>query len=83
MSEITFPAADKSRLTSVLREYLREHFDLDPGQFDTEFLLDFISREFGALYYNQGLRDAQAQLSRRIDDVLDAIDELEQPYGDV
>lgn len=82
MSEITFSAAEKSRLTSVLREYLREHFELDPGQFDTEFLLDFISREFGAYYYNQGLRDAQAQLSRRLDDILVAIDELEQPAGD-
>ena len=83
MSEITFPADQRSRITNALREYLREHFELDPGQFDTEFLLDFISREFGALYYNQGLRDAQAQLSRRIDDVLVVIDELEQPPGDV
>lgn len=82
MSEITFPEAERSRVTNALREYLREHFELDPGQFDTEFLLDFISREFGAFYYNQGLRDAQAQLGRRLDDILIAIEELEQPLGD-
>lgn len=82
MSEITFPNAERSRVTNALREYLREHFELDPGQFDTGFLLDFIAREFGAYYYNQGLRDAQAQLSRRLDDILIAIDELEQPVGD-
>lgn len=82
MSDITFPATQRSRLANALRDYLREHFELDPGQFDTEFLLDFISREFGAYYYNQGLHDAQAQLSRRLDDILVAIDELEQPCGD-
>ena len=81
MPEIEFPADERNRITNALREYLREQFDIDPGQFDSEFLLDFISREFGALYYNQGLRDAQAQLSRRLDDVLAAIDELEQPVS--
>lgn len=81
MSEITLPPAERSRVTHALREYLREHFDLDPGQFDTEFLLDFIAREFGAVYYNQGLRDAQTQLARRLDDIIVAIEELEQPIG--
>lgn len=83
MSEIILPAAERIRVTNALREYLREHFELDPGQFDTEFLLDFIAREFGAVYYNQGLRDAQAHLGRRLDDILVTIDELEQPVGDV
>ena len=82
MPEIEFPTDERTRVTNALREYLHEHFDIDPGKFDTEFLLDFISSEFGALYYNQGLRDAQAQLSRRLDDILAAIDELEQPLGE-
>ncbi len=81
MPDIEFSADDRARITTALGDYLREQFDIDPGQFDTEFLLDFISREFGARYYNQGLRDAQTQLSRRLDDILAAIDELEQPDG--
>lgn len=42
-----------------------------------------MAREFGALYDKQGLCDAQAQLARRLDDILVAIDELEQPVGAV
>jgi uncharacterized protein (DUF2164 family) len=48
------------------------------GQFDADFLLDFISKEIGASYYNQGLYDAQALLVDRMDSLSDAIYQLEQ-----
>jgi uncharacterized protein (DUF2164 family) len=41
-------------------------------------LLDFIGQEIGCFYYNQGLLDAQAVLSQRIDDIQDAIVQLEK-----
>ena len=48
------------------------------GQFDAEFLLDFFSQELGAYYYNHGLYDAQAALAAKLEDVQDAIYQLEQ-----
>ena len=38
-----------------------------------------MSRELGAYYYNRGLQDAQAALSAKLDDVQDAIYQLELP----
>jgi len=79
MTDIKFSDDQRTQITDKLRTYLRDQFELDVGQFDAEFLLDFISQELGAVYYNRGLTDAQAQLSRRINNVLEAIDELAQP----
>lgn len=79
MSDIKFSADQKAQITDSLRTYLREEFELDVGQFEAEFLLDFISRELGAVYYNRGLADAQTQISTRVDNILEAIDELAQP----
>ncbi|MFT6989367.1 MAG: hypothetical protein ACJASL_001338 [Paraglaciecola sp.] len=40
--------------------------------------LDFISKEMGNLYYNQGLYDAQTVLTDQMDSLNDAIYQLEQ-----
>lgn len=79
MTDIKFTANQHAQIADKLRIYLRDQFELDAGQFETGFLLDFISQEIAAVYYNRGLADAQAQLSRRVDNVLEAIDELVQP----
>ena len=60
MSEIKFSRTEKEILTQKLKKYFAEELDQDIGQFDCEFLLDFISSEIGAYYYNKGLSDAQA-----------------------
>jgi uncharacterized protein (DUF2164 family) len=52
--------------------------NVEVGQFDADFLLDFISKEMGAIYYSQGLYDAQAVLVDRMDSPTDAIYQLEQ-----
>jgi uncharacterized protein (DUF2164 family) len=38
-----------------------------------------LAESFGAAYYNQGLRDAQAAVQSRADDMAEAIAGLEQP----
>jgi uncharacterized protein (DUF2164 family) len=42
-------------------------------------LLDFISSEIGAFYYNKGLSDAQAIVLGKIEDITDAFYEIEKP----
>lgn len=78
MSEITFSKDEKALIVRKLQLYFSEELKQQIGQFDAEFLLDFISRELGAYYYNRGLYDAQAALNAKLEDVQDAIYQLEQ-----
>ena len=79
MPEITFSKEQKQTIIDKIQEYFVKELDQDLGQFDAEFLLDFFSKEMGAVYYNQGLYDAQAILSKQIDDITDAIYQIEKP----
>ncbi|WP_339328413.1 DUF2164 family protein [Luteimonas aquatica] len=42
-------------------------------------LLDFLAEEIGGYFYNRGLYDAQALVSAKMDDLSDAIYQLERP----
>jgi uncharacterized protein (DUF2164 family) len=57
---------------------MSKELDVEIGQFDADFLLDFISKEMGAIYYNQGLYDGQAVLVDRMDPLTNTIYQLEQ-----
>lgn len=79
MANIKFSNEEKTVIVQKLQSYFTEELRQDIGQFDTEFLLDFISEEVGAYFYNRGLYDAQALLASKLDDLSDAIYELERP----
>ncbi|MEZ8093924.1 DUF2164 domain-containing protein [Photobacterium swingsii] len=79
MSTITLTRDQKDVLVAKLQHYFNQELDQELEQFDGEFLLDFIAKEMGAHFYNQGLYDAQAVIDRRIDDIREAIYEIEQP----
>lgn len=79
MKPIRFDAPARALLVSQLQRYFSKELQQEIGQFDAEFLLDFVSEKMGAHYYNQGLRDAQAALSAKMDDIQDALYALEQP----
>lgn len=78
MSEIKLSLDSKNELVNKLQSYFDNELDQELGQFDAEFLIDFISKEFGKIYYNQGLYDAQAILENRIESVVEAIAEIEK-----
>lgn len=78
MSDITFSKDEKALIVRKIQGYFSEELNQQIGQFDAEFLLDFVSKELGAYYYNRGLYDAQAVLNAKLEDVQDAIYQLEQ-----
>lgn len=78
MPDIKFSSAQKDGLVQKLQRYMDAELEVELGQFDAEFLLDFISKEFGNVYYNQGLYDAQTILNERLDAVAEAILQLEK-----
>lgn len=79
MSEIKFSAEENVLLVDKLKRYFGDELDHDLGQFEAEFLLDFISSEIGSYYYNRGLYDARSVLQGKLEQIDDAIYEIEKP----
>jgi len=79
MSKIEFSKNDKEAIISAIQNYFNAELDQEIGDFDAEFLLDFFSDKVGAYYYNQGLYDAQAVFQSRLDNINEAIYEIEKP----
>ncbi|WP_158966721.1 DUF2164 domain-containing protein [Paraglaciecola sp. L3A3] len=78
MSAIEFSPEQKLALVTKLQKYMSNELEVELGQFDAEFLLDFISKEMGNIYYNQALTDAQSVLTDKMDLLTDAIYQLEK-----
>lgn len=79
MTDIKLNDLDKAAFIEKLQTYFENEFDYELGQFDADFFIDFISKEFGATFYNQGLYDAQAILDSKLELISEAISELEKP----
>ncbi|XOV78761.1 MAG: DUF2164 domain-containing protein [Aestuariibacter sp.] len=78
MSEINFSKADTELLVTKLQAYCSNELEMDLGDFDAQFLLDFISKELGSYYYNQGVYDAQAILQLKTEEISDSLLQLEK-----
>ena len=79
MTSIEFNNTEKELLSQKLKRYMADELSMEIGQFDSEFLLDYISEHIGIYYYNKGLSDAQQIFKDRVDSTVDAIYELEFP----
>ena len=79
MNKIEFTEGEKLEITGKVKMYFREELDQDIGSFDEEFLVDFFAEEIGAYFYNRGLYDAEAIIASKVEELSDAIYELERP----
>lgn len=79
MADIAFTKEEKQQLIEKIQNYFESELNQELGQFDTEFLLDFLCRELGPWFYNRGLYDAQAVMQKHIDAVVESIYEIEKP----
>lgn len=82
MAEITFTREQTQRMARKIQHYLEQEHSIELEDFDAEFLLEFISRELGAHYYNQGINDAIAQVEAKMLDITDSVLWLEKPVQD-
>lgn len=78
MSEIKFTKEEKDLLVPKIKMYLHEELDLEIGNFDAEFLLDFFSEEVGPYFYNRGIKDSLDMLDTRMEEVKESIYVLEK-----
>jgi len=58
MNEMTLTPEQREQLKRKLEQYCEQHFELELEQFDAEFFVDFISEQFGPVFYNAGLDEA-------------------------
>lgn len=79
MEQIEFTPEEKQAIAGRVKLYFREELDQEIGGFDAEFLVDFFAEEVGAFFYNRGLYDAQALFAAKVDELADAVYELERP----
>tara|TARA_R110002167_G_scaffold29239_3_gene97736 strand:- start:39019 stop:39273 length:255 start_codon:yes stop_codon:yes gene_type:complete len=78
VAEIKFSDEEKLAIGQRVQRYVDEELDLEIGQFDAEFLLDFFAKEIGGYFYNRGLYDAQAVLEKNIEEIGESILQLEK-----
>lgn len=69
---------DKELLLQKVQRHLSEEAEVEIGRFEVESLVDLVARLIGTHYYNKGLLDAQALLARQVDQVNDALYEMER-----
>jgi uncharacterized protein (DUF2164 family) len=81
MKKMSLTKAERDAIIQKIQDCFAKELDQEIGSFDSGFLLNFFAQEVGPYYYNLALRDAQAILGRRMDDISNAIDELTQPIG--
>ena len=81
MSKIEFSREEKERMAQKVKLYFREELDQDIGGFDAEFLIDFFAEEMGGVFYNKGLQDAQSIIATKVEEIEDAIYEIEKPVN--
>ncbi|WP_333899981.1 DUF2164 domain-containing protein [Agrobacterium pusense] len=70
---------EKAALAARVRDYLAREAETEIGLLQAEIFVDFLAEELGYVFYNQGLRDAQAAILRRLEDAAGDIDVLEKP----
>lgn len=78
MAEIKLEDSVKAEVVAKLQKYFQDELQQEIGGFDAEFLLDFFSKEVGGIYYNQGLADALKSFELKMEDIGEAIYQLEQ-----
>ncbi|MDG1943982.1 MAG: DUF2164 domain-containing protein [Halioglobus sp.] len=79
MAEISFTSEERDVICRKIQLYFQEELEREIGQFDAGFLLDFFAKEIGSYFYNRGLYDAQAVLESRLENIAEAIYEIEKP----
>lgn len=78
MSMIQFKPEEKESIVLKLKSYMEDELEKELSRFEAEFLLEFISKEIGPHFYNHGLYDALAVFNSQVENITDAVYEIEK-----
>ena len=79
MASIKFSKEEKAAITHTITAYMEKELQQELTRFEAEFLVDFIAKEIGPYFYNRGLYDAGAIVSKRAGELTESILALEKP----
>ena len=79
MPKIDLSKEERAAIVGRIQLYFNEELDREIGQFDAGFLLDFFTDEIGPYFYNRGLYDARAVIESRLENIDEALYEIELP----
>ena len=79
MSDVEFNSEEKKILVHKIQNYFQNELSEEIGQFDAEFLLDFLSKEIGPYHYNRGLQDARTLIEENVQNLSQTFYEMEKP----
>ncbi|AXY02975.1 MULTISPECIES: DUF2164 domain-containing protein [Vibrio] len=75
---IKLERSQKEALANAIQDYMQDELSIEIGQFDSEFLIDFVTEKLGPLYYNKGIEDAKSVIEKRMLEMTDELYEIEQ-----
>ena len=78
---VSFSREETQAIIRALQVYFDQELDQTLGDIPALMLLDFITDKIGPAFYNRGLYDAQAVVTARVEDLADAILNLEKRVG--
>lgn len=78
MKKIEFSKEETALIVRRIQVYFDSELDQEIGTLPAQMLLDFFTDEIGSYHYNRGLYDAQEVITRKVDDISDAIYGLEK-----
>ena len=78
MAVVELEKVAREALLGDLRTFMDEELKTPLGQFDGEFLLDFLLERLAPAVYNQALLDAQTVLSARFESLSEDLTALEK-----
>jgi len=79
VTKIQFSSAEKQEIVARVKRYFEQEMNREIGGFEAEFLVDFFAEELGGYFYNRGLYDAQVIVAAKLEEVSDALAEIEKP----
>jgi len=79
MKKIKFEPDERKSIIGDIQTYFETELDQYIGDIAAEMLVLFFVEHVGGYYYNRGLHDAQAALTKTVDNFADTIYAMEQP----
>lgn len=76
---IKFPQEQREVFLMKVKDYFYMERSEEIGDLAAENLADFIAREIGPIFYNQGVRDAKDMFEQQMMNVEEDIASLEKP----
>ncbi|WP_163970424.1 DUF2164 domain-containing protein [Oceanobacillus halotolerans] len=76
---VRFSKAEKDKIKENLKVYFEQERSEEIGDLAAENLFDFLVKEVGPYFYNQGIKDAKEMVEQKVMNLEEDLQSLERP----